>query len=446
VRNAEDKVSTTIVRRCLAGREGVFADDAQEAGSLSAAASVADLKLRSVLCIPLTAGERCLGCIYLDHRFHKGVFAAEDLPWLQALADQAAIALHLHGLLERQTLRERAVDADNRALAEQLLDQERRELVAEADLRRERLDHSYPELVGESPALVRHLRLLDRVTAGDFPVLLCGESGAGKELAARAIWAHGRRAAGPFVAVNVAAISPSLLESELFGHVRGAFTGADRDRAGLFAEARGGVLFLDEVTEMPVEMQAKLLRVLEDGRVRPVGGDREVPVDLRVLSATNREPARAIADGRLREDLFYRLAVVTVAVPPLRERLVDVPQLVEHFLAQAAALRGGPRKRAVPALVAALQRRSWPGNLRELRNTVLRLDALATGEEVGPELLADVATHGIARPRTLDLRELERWAIDEALRAANGNKAEAARLCGISRRALYNKLERRAEG
>ncbi|MCC6781218.1 MAG: sigma 54-interacting transcriptional regulator [Planctomycetes bacterium] len=441
VQHAEKKVSSTVVDRCLRDGRAVLSEDAQ-AGDLAASRSVADLKLRSVLAVPLRAAELTLGCLYLDHRFHAGVFGVDDLPWLEAFADQAAIALHLHALLEQVRAHSRRVESDNLRLAAEVAAQTERVTRLQAELTRGGLRHAYDEILGDSPAVLRLLHLLDRVVDGEYPVLLVGESGTGKELVARAVWRHGRRAAGPWVAVNVAAIQPELLESELFGHVRGAFTGADRARDGLVRRAEGGGLFLDEVTEMPLELQAKLLRFLEERAVRPVGGDLVVPVDLRVVAATNRDPRRAVQDGKLREDLYWRLAVVTVPLPPLRDRREDLPLLTERFLAEAAAARGAPARRATPALFDALARRSWPGNVRELRNAVYRLDALAQDAELGPELLEPEALVASANLPTLDLAQLEQLALREALRVADGNKAEAARLLGISRRSLYDRMGR----
>ena len=452
VRSAVKKISSTIVRQCLDTGRGVFVEDAQTDGELSAAQSIADMQLRSVLCVPLLAGGNCSGCLYLDHRFHSGVFGAEHLPWAQALADQGAIALRLYGLLELQAEGKRAVEARHEELVQALAisDDAGAAVAPPVDrvLRREDLKHTYSDLVGSSPRLVEMLRMLDRIAAVDFAVLLVGESGTGKELVASALHRHSRRADGAFVAVNVAAISPGVLESELFGHVQGAFTGADESRLGLLRRADGGVLFLDEVTEMPLEMQVKLLRFLEDRRVRPVGSDEVAEVDLRVIAATNRDPRAAVAEGVFREDLYYRLSAMTVAVPALRDRREDIPELAEHFLGLAAADRNeggaeaGTPRTASPGLLQQLVRRSWPGNVRQLRNELLRLDALATGDEVDVEHLAREEPLATGR-ETLNLRALEEWAVDEALRRTDGNKAEAARMLGISRRALYNKLERR---
>ncbi|MGE0142138.1 MAG: sigma 54-interacting transcriptional regulator [Planctomycetota bacterium] len=444
VQHPERKVSATVAERCLKDQRAVLAEDAQ-IGELSAARSIADLRLRSVLAVPLRVGPRTLGCLLLDHRFQAGVFSAEDLPWLEAFADQAAIGLHLHDLLERVREHSARVERDNARLAAEVVEVAARVASLEQELRRDGLAHDYPAILGESPALLRALRLLDRAVDGEFAVLLLGESGVGKELFARAVAEKGRRAGRPFVAVNVAAIAPDLLESELFGHVRGAFTGADRDRNGLARQADGGVLFLDEVTEMPLELQAKLLRFLEQRCVRPLGGDQDVPVDVRVVSATNRDPKRAVAEGRLREDLYYRLAVVTIEIPALRDRREDIPALVAAFLADDARARDQVPRRASDALLEALSTRSWPGNVRELRNVVQRLCALADPDptrELGIESLEPEVLVASSKLPTLDLGSLERLAMEEAVRLAGGNKAEAARLLGISRRSLYDRLGR----
>ncbi|MGE3173572.1 MAG: sigma 54-interacting transcriptional regulator [Planctomycetota bacterium] len=439
----ERKVSSTVVQRALAG-EGVFSEDAQQ-GELGAAASVADLKLRSVLAMPLRVGDEVLGCLYLDHRFHAEVFAERDLPWLMAFADQAAIVLHLHSLLAANEEQAARLAQQNRALAATVQAQQEQLTALQPVVTRAELRHPFAAIVGESPALLAALQVLDRVVDQDFPVLLWGESGTGKELAARALHDQGPRRQGPFVGVNAAAIAPALLESELFGHEKGAFTGADKARRGLFREASGGTLFLDELTEMDLELQARLLRALEERSVRPVGSDRSEPFDVRVVAATNRDPRVAVQQNRLREDLYFRLAVVTVRLPPLRERIGDTPLLARRFLADIA---GAAAARALPdELAAGLARRSFAGNLRELRNLMQRLVALAGDGPLPTALPAEqpVAGGGEAPPSTFELAALERWAIDRALQAAGGNKAEAARLLGIARRTLYARLGKDAD-
>jgi transcriptional regulator with GAF, ATPase, and Fis domain len=445
VANPERKVSSTIVERVLGNGEGLFSEDAQD-DALTASQSVADLRLRSVLCMPLRVGDRVLGVLYLDHRFQSGAFGEKDLPWLMAFADQGAIVLHLHGLL-----------AENRAQAAQLAEQnaglratvaaQARALADEAPVPgRDELRHPMPGMVGDSPALLRALHVLDRVADTDLGVLLTGESGTGKEVAARALHQASARRQGPFVGVNAAAITGELLASELFGHTKGAFTGADRERPGLMRRAAGGTLFLDEVTEMDLELQAKLLRALEERRVRPVGSDREHAIDVRVIAASNRDPRAAIADGRLREDLYFRLAVVTVHLPPLRERGEDLVALTRSFVDGFAREQGVPAPDLHDDFLAALRARSWPGNVRQLRNELQRVWALGDGGPLRPEWLTpEEAGPGPADGVPTDLAGLEQWAIDRALEQAGGNKAEAARLLGIGRRTLYDKLKGRTQ-
>ncbi|MCB9876073.1 MAG: sigma-54-dependent Fis family transcriptional regulator [Planctomycetes bacterium] len=442
------KVSSTILQRVLEQGEGIFSEDAQS-DSLTASQSVADLRLRSVLCMPLRAGGQVLGLLYLDHRFQAGAFGERDLPWLMAFADQGAIVLHLHGLLDENREQARRLAEQNRSLQETVAAQARA-LAEPAVPGRDALRHPFPGLVGDSPALLRALHVLDRVAETELPVLLTGESGTGKELAARALH-RGSRRTGQFVAVNVAAIAGELLASELFGHTRGAFTGADRERPGLLRQAAGGTLFLDEVTEMDLELQAKLLRALEQRAVRPVGSDREFAIDARIVAATNRDPRRAIAEGRLREDLYFRLAVVTVHLPPLRERGDDVLAIAASVLAQLAEQRGVAPVALDAAMAQALCANPWPGNVRQLRNELQRVWALADGGPLRPELLTPPSSSVPGAPvdaagaPPLCLADLERWAIERALERAGGNKAEAARLLGIGRRTLYDKLSSRPD-
>jgi transcriptional regulator with GAF, ATPase, and Fis domain len=234
-------------------------------------------------------------------------------------------------------------------------------------------------MVGASEPMKRLLALVDRLAQADVPVLVRGETGSGKEGVARRLHERSQRAKGPFVAVDCGAIPSTLIESELFGHVRGAFTGADRDRPGHFVSAHGGTLLLDEIGELPIDLQPKLLRVLQDGEVRPVGGSSARKVDVRVVAATNRDLEKACREGRFRQDLYYRLAVVEVVVPPLRERLDDLPLLVAHFVKRIASEMGRPEPSVEPSALAALAQQRWPGNVRELENTLRRALALSGG-------------------------------------------------------------------
>ncbi len=305
------------------------------------------------------------------------------------------------------------------------------------------------EMVGASAALREVQKTIGRLADSDATVLITGETGTGKEVVARALHRHGRRAGGPFVAVNCAAIPAELLESLLFGHVRGAFTGAVADRAGSFREADGGTLFLDEIGDMPPAMQAKLLRVLGDRTVTPVGG-RPTAVDVRVLAATHRDLRRAVREGGFREDLFYRLGVVPLHLPPLRERLADIVPLAEHVLTLSAG-PGGVPKRLSPAAAARLIEHPWPGNVRELRNAMERVAALVRHTVVSaadldflgvPMPAAPEAAEWLAGDLPTALARLEAAMVRRALAASGGNRAEAARRLGIHRQLLHTKLAR----
>jgi DNA-binding NtrC family response regulator len=314
---------------------------------------------------------------------------------------------------------------------------------------------SFDEMIGESAAMRKMFDVLARVAETEATVLVTGESGTGKELVARALHTRSPRASGPFVAINCAAMPESLLESELFGHVKGAFTDARAARSGLFVKATGGTLFLDEVAEMPPGMQAKLLRALQERTVRPVGGDAEVSFDARIVAATNRELETEVAERRFREDLFYRINVVHVRVPPLRERENDVLLLAQSFLERCQA-RGTPRVVGLKSAAAErLVSYAWPGNVRELQNCIERAVALSEFDHLGVDDLPERirrfkssmvpidASHPSA---SLSLEEVEHQHVVQVLDALGGNKALAARQLGVDRRTLYRKLERWGEG
>jgi len=305
--------------------------------------------------------------------------------------------------------------------------------------------YRYDEIAGRSEPMRDLLRLVDRVTGSDVPVLIHGESGTGKELIARAIHANGVRSRRAFVTENCASVPESLLESTLFGHVRGAFTGASSTRAGLFDVADGGTLFLDEIGEMSLGMQAKLLRVLQDGEVRAVGSERARRVDVRVIAATHRDLEAMVSAGTFREDLFYRLNVITLRVPALRERPEDIPLLVEHF---ASKHGGGRPLKVTRAAMAKLIAFPWPGNVRQLENEVRRALVLADGAIDVTELSADVVRGGpsAARGSSFHLRSrvdaLESSLVQEALAKTRGNQTRAAQMLGLSRFGLQKMMKR----
>jgi two-component system response regulator HydG len=299
-------------------------------------------------------------------------------------------------------------------------------------------------IVGHSPAMQAVRERIERVADAPAPVIVSGETGTGKGLVARALHADSRRADGPFVAVNCAALPEALLESELFGHVKGAFTGAVTDRRGLFAEADRGSLFLDEIGEMPLALQAKLLHVLESGTVRPVGSTREREVDVRIIAATHRNLAKAAAEGRFREDLLYRLDVIPIVVPALRDHRDDIPELLEHFLDE---VRGrypqSPVRGFAPDAVSALCRHRWPGNVRELAHAVERLVLLGRSPEVRAADLADLFERPDAGGDSLDfrgeivpLRELERRYAAWAVAQTGGHRGQAAEKLGVDPKTL----------
>jgi two-component system response regulator HydG len=304
-------------------------------------------------------------------------------------------------------------------------------------------------LVGRSLTIRRAIRLIEEAAATNAPVIITGESGTGKELAARAIHDKSPRRDRPYVAINCAAIPESLIESELFGHERGAFTGADRRREGCFERANGGSLLLDEITEMRPEMQAKLLRVLEEHKILRLGASRELSIDVRVFAASNRSLGQAIHDGRLRADLYYRLNVYTIHLPPLRDRLEDLPLLVEHFIRTFDCEYGKSVEGMSQDCLDTLRIHRWPGNVRELRNViqraVIRCHSRTLSAEdlpLEPIPLLDQAEAQFVVQLGSSVYEVERELIVRTLAFAGGNKTRASNILGMSRRNLYNRLER----
>jgi DNA-binding NtrC family response regulator len=320
-----------------------------------------------------------------------------------------------------------------RALEDQRLREENRRLRAEVERR-----YSFDSILGRSKAMRGVFEQIGAVADTDAPVLLLGDSGSGKELVARAIHWHSGRRDGPFVAVNCAAIPETLLESELFGHEKGAFTGADRKRRGLFVEAQGGSLLLDEIAEMPQTLHVKLLRVLQDRVVRPVGGNEEIKVDLRLISATNRDLPTFVRQARFREDLYYRLAVIPIRIPALRERPEDIPLLAEHFLQRAVTGMGKEIQGFDEAALEWLLEHTWPGNVRELENVVERAATLAKGAQITrDDLRIEFAPGSSGEPGVRpSLAEVETQYIRRILDEVRGDKRAAARILGISVRTL----------
>lgn len=313
----------------------------------------------------------------------------------------------------------------------------------------------FDEIIGESTSMVRLYDQLSRVSDTETSILITGESGTGKELVARSIHRRSRRASGPFVAVNCAALPETLLESELFGHAKGAFTDARGDRKGLFLQAEGGTLFLDEVGEMPLAMQPKLLRALEENHVRPVGSDQEVPFNVRLITATNRDLESEIEEGRFREDLYFRINVIQLDLPPLKARGTDILLLAQQYV-QSFAERSGKNIIGIAEPAAEkLLAYSWPGNVRELRNVIERAVALTRFEKIAVEDLPEkIRNHrssqvfigGEDPSELVPMEEIERRYILHVLKSVGGNKTTAARILGLDRKTLYRKLQQYGEG
>ena len=457
-------LSRSIAKRTIERGEAVLSTDAEADERFQAAASIQELGIRSVLCVPLKIQSETVGAVYLDSRLDRGVFAAHHLERAALVGDQAAIALDTARLIRRIDDQRSRLDRLNQELEKTAAAQrdalaDARELLVSSRSSLE-LRLRFEEMIGGSAAMQPIYSLVERLAPKKLPVLVVGESGTGKELIARALHARSDRSGGPFFTVNCAALPENLLESELFGYRKGAFTGATRNKPGYFELAHGGTLFLDEIAEMGPAMQAKLLRVLQESEVFPVGGDAAVKVDVRIVSATNRDLQAMIRAGSFREDLYYRIHVARIDLPPLRGRAGDIPLLVEHFLARIADEEGGEPREVEPAVLARLALYPWPGNVRELQHHVARMATFARGqtltlrdlERYGDLRAPSVSAAGVpapavatpeAAPANVDsLEEIERKQIALALEKAGGNKTKAAELLGINRVTLFRKLRR----
>jgi transcriptional regulator with GAF, ATPase, and Fis domain len=440
--------SRTMAREVMDTGRAVLASDAGADPAFAGSRSIRDLRLRSVLCVPLRAEGERMGAVFLDDPEREDAFGPTDRDVAQGLADLAGLVLQqakLRSRLEESeaALQERTVNLEAQVNTQVLILEEVREQLHARERELAGRD-VYGELVGQSEAMQGVFDVLDRVTAASLPVVIEGETGTGKELVARAIHAHGPRAKGPFVGVNCAALPEALLESELFGHVKGAFTGADRDRKGLFVLANGGTLLLDEIGDMPLALQAKLLRALQEGEVRPVGAKASVPVDVRVVCATNRDLGARVEAGNFREDLYYRLRVLPVSLPPLRERKEDIPLLSAAFLRAhlEGEEKGAKSVRLTPGALKALASHDWPGNVRELKNVVGGAAVFSKGGQITN---ADVAER-LGLPREEDSQRgpagesfrdakvrFERAYFERLLARTGGNVSAAAREAGLER-------------
>lgn len=471
------RFSRSVAERVVETHEPVVTVSARDDERLAQALSVHQLMIQSIACVPIRgAPPVCptIGALYVETRLRPGARFEQEVPTLRAFADQAAIAIENARLLSENRERTNELARANAELAS-ARDEiartlgRRTEQLAEAkrDLKQVRANlgshFGYAGLVGTSAPMRQLYALMDRAKDTDVALLVTGESGTGKEIIARAVHQRGPRASMKFVGINCAAIPATLLESELFGAVRGAFTGADRDRLGLFREADGGTLLLDEIGEMTLKMQAGLLRVLQEKRVRPVGGAEEKAVDVRIIAATHRDLGQMVAEKSFREDLYYRLHVVELRVPPLRERTEDIPLLIDHFISIFAARYRRDRKTVSREALRRLCAFPWPGNVRQLEHVLLSAWLMSEGLEIdaddlelptsghlsstpslqasGPSQSRPGPSVGHRAESKAGLRALERERILGALASANWNRVQAAKLVGLPRRTFYRRLK-----
>ncbi len=424
------RASRAVLRRVLADRAAVLTANATQ--ELSSSESILGGQILSMIAIPLWRGDDVIGLIQADNRQSAGMFHERDLEIALLLGAQAALAI------DNATLVQRLRIAEERARGENVY------------LKRREQKIKFDNIIGDSPAMKAVFAQLEKVIDTRATVCIEGETGTGKELIASAIHYQSSRRDKMFVAQNCAALPENLLESELFGHKRGAFTSADSDKKGLFEIADGGTLFLDEMGEMPMSLQAKLLRVLQEGTIRPVGATSEKQVDVRIICATNRDLSAEVEKGRFRQDLYYRLMVFPIRLPPLRDRREDIPQLAAHFLKRYAEEYRIESPGFTQDALDALASYNWPGNIRELENEIQRIVIQAESghwievTDLSPRLRKIEGTVTRIAPKQGTLKEMmeqvERWLIAEALRDHGNNKTKTAATLGITREGLHKKL------
>jgi transcriptional regulator with GAF, ATPase, and Fis domain len=416
------QVSDSVVARVIKERKPLIVADALNDTVLGQSRSVVDLKLSSVMCVPLMARDTLIGILYLGNEGLLSLFTRDDLELLKIFAAQAGLILHNALLMDDLRL-------ENEDLA--------REVAAGRGVG--------GSMIGNHAKMLDVFRTIERVAPTDISVLVTGDTGTGKELVAREIHARSNRRDGPFVSINCGAIPENLLESELFGHKKGSFTGAISDKQGKFENANGGTLFLDEIGEMPMNLQVKLLRVLQEREIERVGEGRARPVDIRVVSATNKTLEDEIRSGRFREDLFYRLNEILVALPPLRERGDDIATIAQHLQKRFAKLYPGRARGFTPEALEAMRAYVWPGNVRQMENRIKKALVLSDGPLLTP---ADLGFLGEADPErrwaplTEAKEQFQHRYIKECLEAHEWNKAATARALEVDPRTIFRFIER----
>ncbi len=408
--------SSSVVNRVLERGEPILSIDAQADQRFSGADSIILQQIKSVICTPLIDQGKIIAAIYMDSRADVNQFDQESLDFLKTFATQATIALSNAKILEK-------LQHENKSLKRQIS-----------------LSESFPEIIGKSQPILQILEMVRDVADTSASVLIEGESGTGKELVARALHAHSSRKDKPFIPIFCGSLSENLLESELFGHKRGAFTGAVEDKPGLFEEAHGGTLFLDEIGDVPMAIQTKLLRVLQEGEFKRVGETQIRKADVRIVAATNKDLWQEVQEGNFREDLYYRLNVINIKMPPLRERKSDIPLLAQHFLKKYAAKNQKKISGFTKEALQLLQDYNWPGNVRELENAIERAVILCRDSEISPDHF-NLREQSLPIPIGKTLKEITHYAVVETLRLAEGNRTKAAQILGVSRRWLYYHLK-----
>jgi len=438
--------SLSAIRQAMESGQPVVTDNALQDPRFSQAKSVQLHELKSILALPVNGRRGILGVFYLDHRFEAALFDEEQLKALRAFADQAALALQKAQMIEDL----KKANAHLTGQVEEQSDQLHRMQMELAESRL-KLKYEYSEIVGRSPKMVEVLSLVDKITDSRISVWVFGESGTGKESIARALHFNSGRAKQPFVAENCSALPETLMESELFGHKRGAFTHADKDKKGILEYAHRGTIFLDEIADLSLNLQAKLLRFLQEGEIRPLGSNEVVKVDVRVVSASNKDLQEMVEQGKFREDLYFRLNGVTIHLPPLRDRMEDLPLLVDHFLKKLSATEGKEPARLSMEVLRQFMNYPWPGNIRELQNTLETASLFAENGMIGLKALAfkPILLGKKKAMKNLMMKTVAKEAMDPELEKIllsirdNGyHKGNAAKAMGISRRNLYTKLEK----
>jgi len=421
IADAVSQLSDSIIAKVVRSRKPLIVSDAMRDDEFSAAKSVMQLKVSSVICVPLLDRGRLLGLIYVGNDSIRDLFQEDTLRILTVFSSQASLIVANALLLNE-------LRVDNKRLSDRLE------------------QYRFGEIVGTSPPMQQVFRKVEKIAATDISVLITGETGTGKELIAREIHNRSPRTGKPFVTINCGAIPENLLESELFGHVKGAFTGAVANKQGKFQAADGGTLFLDEIGEMPIELQVKILRALQERIVYRVGDTRPETCDIRILAATNRDLEKEISNGRFREDLYYRLNVVNVELPPLRQRGDDVLVIARYLLSRYSREYDVKVKGLSPNAAVAIRKHAWPGNIRELENRIKKAIVLCESSVIGPD---DLGLTGDVLPQILTLAEakdkFQRDYINEVLALNNGNRTKTARDLGVDPRTVFRHLEKESD-